>query len=63
VRTVNRAEDIVLGRPFHVVAYEKIEQAVAIVIEPERGGAEGTAAAEPGFFRHVYEVAFTGVLK
>ena len=45
--SVEAAEDVVLGRPLHIIADEKIEQAVAIVIEPERRSAEAVAAAEP----------------
>ena len=36
VFSVEAAENVVLGRPLHVIADEKIEQAVAIVVEPER---------------------------
>ena len=43
---VEAAEDVVLGRPFHVIADEEIEQAITIVIEPESGGAEGLAIVE-----------------
>ena len=35
VFTVEAAEDVVLGRPFHVVTDKQIEQAIAIVIEPQ----------------------------
>ena len=37
---VEAAEDVVLRRPPDVVADEQIEQAVAIEVEPQRGGAE-----------------------
>ena len=40
VLAVHAAEDVVLRRPLHVVADEQIEQAVAIVIEPQRRSAE-----------------------
>src|SRR6266404_1495431 len=33
--SVQAAKDIVFWRPVHIIAYEKIEMAVAIVIEPE----------------------------
>ena len=51
--SVETAEDIVLGGPLHVIADEEVEQAVAIVIEPERGGAEGEAAVESAGMRDV----------
>ena len=47
VLAVHAAEDIVLGRPLHVIADEQIEQAIAVVIEPERGRAEA-APVRPG---------------
>ena len=40
VLAVEAAENVVLGGPLHVIADEEIEQAVAVVIEPEGGGAE-----------------------
>ena len=50
VLAVEAAEDVVLGGPFDVIADEEVEQAVAIVIEPERGGAEGLTAGEAAAF-------------
>ena len=63
VLSIHTAKHIVLGRPVHVVAHKQIEQAVAIVIEPQRGRAEGAAAAEPGLFSHIDERAFARILK
>ena len=48
-------------RPLHVVANEEIEQAVAIVVEPEGGRAEALAFAEPGGVGHIHECSFAGV--
>ena len=55
---VEAAENVVLGGPFYVIANEEIEQAVAIVIEPEGGGAEGLAAGEACCFGDFDEGAF-----
>ena len=63
VLSIHAAEHIMLGRPLHVVADEQIEQAIAIVIEPQRGCAQAAAAAQPGLVRDVDERAFAGVLK
>ena len=46
VLAVEAAEHIVLGRPLHIVADEEIEQAVAVIVEPQRGCAESLALAE-----------------
>ena len=61
--SVSRAEYILSGRPFNVVGDEQIEAAVAIVIEPEGGGAESLTAAEPGAIGHVGESAIAVVLE
>src|SRR5271165_3064695 len=59
--SVEAAEYVVLGRPLHVVAYEKIEHAVAVVIEPHRGSAEALAFSQSAGAGHIDERAFTGV--
>ena len=61
VFAVEAAEDVGFGRPLHVVADEQIEQAVAIVVEPQRGGAEALALAEAGGVGDVDERALAGV--
>ena len=61
VLAVEAAEDVVFGRPLHVVADEQIEQSVAIVVEPERGGAEAVAPAQAGCVGHIDECALAGV--
>ncbi len=52
-----------LGRPAHIIADEEIEQAVAVVVEPDCGRAEGGAAGKPGGFRDIDERALAGVAK
>ncbi len=49
------------GRPVHIIADEKIEMAVAIIIEPKSGRAEGRAAGEPAGFGDIAKCAFTCV--
>ena len=61
--SVEAAEDVVLGGPLHVIADEEVEQAVAIVIEPEGRGAEAEAVAESALGGDVDECAFAGVAK
>ena len=58
---VEAAEDVVLGRPLHVVADEQIEQAVAIEVQPHRRRAEGHASVQTAGFRRVHERALAGV--
>src|SRR5437870_1051706 len=41
VRAVEAAKNIVLGRPAHIIADEKIKQAVAVVIEECAARAQG----------------------
>jgi len=53
----------VVGGPANVIADEKIEEAVAVVIEPEGGGAEALLVEEAGFLRDVGEGAFAGVVE
>src|SRR6202044_3425231 len=61
VLSVETAEDIVVRRPLHVVADEKIEQSIAIVVEPESGGAETLALAETRSVRDIHERSLAGV--
>ena len=46
ILAVHAAEDIVLGRPLHVVADEQIQQAIAIVVEPQSGRAEAASVPQ-----------------
>ena len=58
---VGAAEHVGLRRPPDVVADQQIEQAVAVVVDPRRRGAEAGAAAEPGALGHVGEPAVAAV--
>ena len=53
---VERAPDVVLGRPLHVVGDEDVEFAVAIVVEP-RGARPEAGVGDAGRFRDVAELA------
>ena len=63
VFSVEAAEDVVFGGPANVIADEEIEEAVAVVIEPEGGGAEALFVEEAGFLGDVGEGAFAGVVE
>src|SRR6266550_3337367 len=63
VRTIEAAEDIVLGRPAHVIAHEKIKQAIPIIIKPQRGSAEALTPEEAARTRGINESSFAGVAK
>src|ERR1039457_4654885 len=60
---VHAAEDVVLGRPLHVVAHQQVQEAVAVEIEPQGGGAEGAPGAQSGLGRDVQEMPAAGVLE
>ena len=51
----------VCGRPAHVVADHQIEQAVAVVVDPQGRRAEARAVAEPGLVGDVDESSVTRV--
>ena len=61
VLTVEAAEHVVLRRPLHVVADKEIEQAIAVVVEPQRGRAESFALPQSAGVGHIDERAFAGV--
>src|SRR5205814_9757677 len=61
VRAVEAAKNIVLGRPAHIIADEKIKQAVAVVIKPQSGSAEALMSEEAAGTRGVHESPFAGV--
>ena len=61
--TIDAAEDIVLRRPFHVVAHEQIEKSVAVEVEPQRRCAERRPTGEAARPRDVGEGAFAVVVK
>jgi len=63
VRAIQAAEDVVLGGPAHVVADEKIEQAVAVIVKPQCGSAEALMPEKPARTRDVNKCSFTGVSK
>ncbi len=52
--TVESAEDVVLRGPLHVVAGEKIQPAVPVVIDPGGAGPEA-GVGDPRLLRHVLE--------
>ena len=58
---VEAAEHVVLGRPANVIADEQVEEAVAIEVDPHRGGAERLASTEAARPRDVDERALAGV--
>src|SRR2546430_14081768 len=60
VRAVEAAEDIVLGGPANIIADEKIEQAVAVVIKPQGRCAEALRFEEAAGTRGVHESPFAG---
>ncbi len=59
--SIQTAEDVVLGRPFHVVADKEIEQAIAVVIEPHGRGAESFALAQAARAGHIDKRSFAGI--
>src|SRR5580700_2963821 len=63
VLAVQAAEDIALRRPLHVVAHKKIEQTVAVVIEPKRRGAECETFPQAAAVGHIDESALARVVK
>src|SRR5208282_3337099 len=63
VLAVEAAKYIVISGPLHIVADEKIEQPVAVVIEPQRGGAEAFASRQPAHMRHVRERTLAGIFE
>src|SRR4029077_5233462 len=63
VVSVEAAENVVFRGPAHIVADEKIEQAVTVVIEPERRGAERLSRAQTTRACHIQESSFAGVVK
>src|SRR5258707_7323171 len=52
-----------LGRPAHVIADEKIEQAIAIIVEPERGGAKRLTHAQATGARYIEKSSLARVAK
>src|SRR3989442_1093317 len=63
VRAVEAAKNIVLGRPAHIIADEKIKQAVAVVIKPQSRSAEALMSEEAAGTRGVHKSSFAGVAK
>ena len=61
MRAVEAAKDVVFGRPANVVANEKIEKAVAVVVKPERGSAQALAAGKTAGARDLNKSAPAGV--
>ena len=59
---VERAPEVVLGRPLHIVGDEQVHLAVAIVIQPRGAGAE-IRILDPGGFGDIGELAVAQVVK
>ena len=59
--TVEAAEHIVLRRPFDIVANEKIEQAIAVVINPQRRSAEALALTQSARVGYIHKCSLSGV--
>jgi hypothetical protein len=59
---VERAPQISLYRPLHVVGYDKVSLAVLVVIEPGYAGSE-VGVGDAGRFRHVTKLAVALVVK
>ena len=63
ITTIHAAKYIVPGRPLYVVTNKQVQQAVPVIVEPQRRGAEAAAAAQPGFCCHVDESSPAGVVQ
>ncbi len=61
VLSVEAAEDVAFRRPLHVVADKKIEQPIAIVVEPQCGSAESLSFSQPAAVGHIDKRAFAGI--
>ena len=59
--TVEAAEYIVFRRPFDIVANEKIEPAIAVVIDPQRRSAEAFALAQSASVGYIYKCSLSGI--
>ena len=63
VFAIQAAKDVVLGRPLHIVADKEIQQSVAVVVEPDGGGAERLSATQSARLRNIDESTFSRVLE
>ncbi len=63
VFSVEAAENVVLGRPVHIVADKKIEMSVTVIIKPKSGSAERLSPAKPALFRYILKRAFARIPK
>src|SRR5690242_3862873 len=61
VRAIETAEHIVFGRPTDIVAHEKIEVAVAVIVKPQRRSTQSLAAEETTGTRGVYKSTLAGI--
>src|SRR5216684_2863042 len=61
MRTIDDAEYIVVGGKADVIAHEQIQQAVTVIIKPQRGSAEALAPEETARTRGIDESSFAGV--
>ena len=63
MRAIGAAEDIVLGRPAHIIANEKVQQSIPIIIKPQSGSAEALTPEQATRARGVHESTSAGVAK
>ena len=61
VCAIEAAKHVVFGRPAHVVADEQIQQAITVVVEPQRRSAETLTPEEAARTRDVHESSLAGV--
>ena len=60
---VETTEHVLFRRPAHVVADEEVQQAIAIVVKPERGSAEALVPKKAAHARRIHKRSFAGVSK
>ena len=63
MRAVERAEQVALHGPLHIVRDDKIEFAVAVVIHPGGAGGKFIRSPEPRGFGHICEGAVAIVVE
>ena len=61
VFAIETAKHVVLRRPFHIIANEKIEQAVAVIVEPQCRRAESFVLAQSTAVGHIDKRALAGI--
>ena len=58
---VQAAKNVVLGRPFHVVAHKKIQLAVPVVVKPKRRCTKSQPVAQTRGIRCIHKRAFARI--